>query len=425
MEKYPTISIIGGTVWGNRGAEAMLVTTVGRLRESFPDAKFHIFSYYPVKDRELVRDEKIQILSGKPISLVTHHFFGALISLLLQKIGLKIPRSKFFRVARALSKSDVLLDIGGITFSDGREKYLPFNILTIWPAMMLGVPVIKLAQAVGPFNHLPNRLMVKIFLFRCKHIFARGEKTADFLVEIGFPPDKFDTAADIAFLFKPEYSFSNENDEAVAQLIDRIDSASQQNKRIIVFSPSILVQAESQKRGLDYAVRLFSVIKKFGEKDFRYIFMPNATREGSEKAHNNDLIVIKQLKKLAGNGRLSGKLLKAIEWIDYDINTSSIRRIISGADVLVTSRYHAMISGLVLEIPTIVIGWGHKYKETMDYFGMSKYFMDFSDHEHDLADIVAAALDHKEQIKKMLRRKKESVWKLAGKQFIYLDKELA
>ncbi len=116
----------------------------------------------------------ITILSGKPLSLATRHFFGALIGAFCKKIGAGIPKGEFFKIARALAESDVLLDIGGITFSDGREKYLPFNILSIWPAMLLGVPVVKLAQAVGPFKNPLNRFLRKDFLFRCaSHLRAR------------------------------------------------------------------------------------------------------------------------------------------------------------------------------------------------------------------------------------------------------------
>lgn len=45
MAQPKTIGISGATVWGNRGAEAMLVTTVGQVRERYPDARFYLFSY--------------------------------------------------------------------------------------------------------------------------------------------------------------------------------------------------------------------------------------------------------------------------------------------------------------------------------------------------------------------------------------------
>jgi polysaccharide pyruvyl transferase WcaK-like protein len=95
--QHPVISIIGGTVWGNRGAESMLTTTIGMIRKDFPDAKFYVYSYLPKKDRELITDKNIIILSGKPSSLVTRHFFGVLLAALLKLFRIKIPNPTFSR----------------------------------------------------------------------------------------------------------------------------------------------------------------------------------------------------------------------------------------------------------------------------------------------------------------------------------------
>ena len=425
MTKAPVISIIGGTIWGNRGAESMLVTTIGRLRADFPDARFNVFSYYPAKDRELVQDELITILSGKPLSLATRHFFGALLGAVCKKIGADLPKGEFFKISRALAESDVLLDIGGITFSDGREKYLPFNILSIWPSMMLGVPVVKMAQAVGPIRKQLNRFFAKLFLTRCAYIFARGEKTAEFLRQFNYPNDKFDTVADIAFLYQPDYSLSKENEDRVNTLISHLESVKKQGKEVILFSPSILVESESQKKGLDYIGRFLDVIKTLDSKDFQYVFMPNATREGSDKGHNNDLLTIARVKAAWEVAQIQDRLLADVEWVDYDINTASIRRIIAQADVLVTSRYHAMIFGLSLEIPTVVIGWGHKYKETMAYFDLEEYSLDFGAGETNLSAIISGTLQNPKAVKEKMRKNQPKVRSLAEKQFVYLKRVLS
>jgi colanic acid/amylovoran biosynthesis protein len=425
MAKVPVISIIGGTIWGNRGAESMLVTTIGRVRAEFPNARFNVFSYYPAKDRELVKDKAITILSGKPLSLATRHFFGALLGAICRKVIGKIPGGEFFKIARALAESDVLLDIGGITFSDGREKYLPFNILSIWPAMMLGVPVVKMAQAVGPFKDPLNRFFARLFLFHCGHIFARGEKTTEFLQQFNFPKDKFDTVADIAFLYQPGYSLSNENDNKVNALISHLHAVKKLGKKVIVFSPSILVESESQKQGLDYAGRFLEVIKTLGDKDFHYLYMPNATREGSDKAHNNDLLTIARMKTAWEVAQVQDQLLADIEWVDFDINSDSIRRIIAQVNILVTSRYHAMISGLALEIPTVVIGWGHKYKETMAYFELEEYSLDFGASQSNLSAIILEILTNPNAIREKIKKNQPKVCSLAEKQFDYLERVLS
>ena len=424
MGRNPTISIIGATVWGNRGSEAMLVTTIGRLRESFPDARFNVFSYYPAKDRELVHDEKITILSGKPVSLATRHFIGALTGMLLQKVGLKIPQSRFFNIARKLTESDVLLDIGGITFSDGREKYLPFNILTIWPAMMLGVPVVKLAQAVGPFRRPLNRMMARTFLFRCKHVFARGEKTADFLAEIGFPSSRYDTVTDIAFLYRPEYSLSVENEERITDLINEIRSAKDLDKKILILSPSNLIDIQTKKEGISYSEKISKLIEKLGCENYHYVVIPNATREGVEKEHNNDLIMIDRLKHKLNSNPSTRSFIESASWINYDMNTASIRKIISSADLLITSRYHAMISGICLIKPTLVVGWSHKYEETLKFFGLEDYYVDFQDQNINLTDLVIRMFDHSSEIEKVIHEKISGAKRAAEGQFLWLDEEI-
>ncbi len=422
MVKTPTVSIIGGTIWGNRGAESMLTTTIGVIRESFPEAKFYMFSYYPGKDRSLITDENIHVLSCKPLSLLTRHFMAAFLAALLRALGLKVPQSSFFRITNALLESDMLLDVGGITFSDGREKFLPFNVLTLWPALLLKVPVVKLAQAVGPFKHWPIRLSAQLFLTRCRYIFARGEKTAEFLVDLGYPREKWTTVADVAFLYKPEYTLSSENDMTVDELVARLGSI---GKKIIVISPSILVEKQSAQKGLDYKEKFFSIIRELGVKDFHYVFIPNATREGSDQSHNNDLITLRNMRQFAENGGLPAESLASIEWVMLDVNTASIRRIISQADVLVTSRYHAMISGLCLAVPTVVIGWGHKYKETMDYFELGDYSLDFENKGLDLVDILKRALDDQAVIHEQILSHSGTVRQKAQSQFDFLKRELA
>ena len=425
MAKNPIVSIIGGTVWGNRGAESMLTTSIGMIRQDYPQAKFYVFSYYPKMDRELVNDEAITILSGKPLSLVTRHFLGALIGALLKALKLEVPRSKFFKIARALDESDVLLDVGGITFSDGREKYLPFNIMTIWPAMILGVPVVKIAQAMGPFKHWVNRVFASCFLSHCKFIFARGERTADYLRNLKIPEEQWMVAADIAFLYQPEYSLSRENDQKVDALLDKINEIKKDDKKIIVICPSILVESESDKKGLDYKGKILEIINYYKTAGgAHFIFLPNATREGSSKTANNDLLTIQRMQAAAELVFDKEFFQQSFDWVTYDLNTASIRRVISEADWLFTSRYHSMISGLCLEKRTIVIGWGHKYKETMDYFELGDCYLDFNQKDLDLNKFLRGMIDDQDMIDQKLHENKPVVVKSAIRQSLFMKEFL-
>ena len=60
------------------------------------------------------------------------------------------------RGPRQLARSQVLLDVFGVSYSDGRERFLPFNVLCNWPAMMFRVPVVKLSHAAARFSITVN-----------------------------------------------------------------------------------------------------------------------------------------------------------------------------------------------------------------------------------------------------------------------------
>lgn len=375
MNQY-RVAIIGATLWGNRGAEAMLVTTIGEIRQRQPNTKFTVYSYFPKDDRRILRDPDIRIFSARPSVLVLSHFVFSLLCWLTGLIGLRFPQVLLPESVDNLRQCDVLLDINGISFADGREKFLPFNIMMIWPAMLLKVPVVKLSQAMGPFNHPLNRISARLFLKRCRFVYARGEITAAHLREINFDPSRYAIAADIAFLYKPEYSLTSENDETVSRLTARIGQISHENGVVIGLVVSSVVYAKSQKKKQDYVGNLLRLIVDLGQA-YHFMILPNATRQKMDTPRNNDIFVINAMRQHADN-ELPKEILDKIEWVDFDINTSSSRTILTRCDLIITSRFHGMISGLTLGVPTAVIGWSHKYSEVMSQLDMDEFVVDFS-----------------------------------------------
>jgi polysaccharide pyruvyl transferase WcaK-like protein len=105
------------------------------------------------------------------------------------------------------------------------------------------------------------------------------------------------------------------------------------------------------------------------------LLFPNAVRaRHMDRLRNNDLPVIRDvIHRLAANGddlsRLTG--------IDCDINTRSIKRLIQACDLVLVSRFHAMIAALCEAVPVIVLGWSHKYLEVMEPFGMADKVFDY------------------------------------------------
>jgi colanic acid/amylovoran biosynthesis protein len=416
-QKKPVIGIIGGTITGNRGAESMLLSAIGRVKEMYPDALFKVYSYYPKQDRALVHHPQIDILSCKPAALVLRFFPFAAAEWLARKFGTRLPDSLLTNVIRSLRECDVLLDISGVSFVDGREKFLPFNILTILPAMMLGVPVVKLSQAMGSFHNPVNRLTAKMFLSRCAHVYARGAITETYLKEINIK--NMTRAADVAFSYQVQDNLTVENEDLVEALEQKIIEYKKENKTVFAFCPSSLVYGQSPK----YIDQLCALIKSLDGEPVRFLMLANSNRQISDKPRNNDLYVLRILQDYAKQTLLP-ETYQRIDWAIWDINTHSLRRLLIHCDLLLTSRFHAVISGLALSIPTLVIGWSHKYQEALADFGMDEYAVDFENANINLVDLVKKMLQNKEKIKTQLTEALEPVRASSRSQFEILKKIL-
>lgn len=402
------ISIIGATLTGNKGAEAMLETTVHYLTKQYPRVYFHIFSYYPEQDRKVINHRNSSIEDATPFSLVFKIFPFALLSFLVKLFGITLPDTMLPREVRVLRQSEMLIDIGGITFSDGREKFLPFNVLCIWPAMLLGVKVIKLSQAIGPFNNLLNRLLAGYFLPRCKYIFARGEETLKNITSL-YGGKNASYAADLAFLYNGfEYLTTRDAEGYLSEIENKLN---EKNRPVVGICPSSVVYPKAKAMGIHYEEIYATFIEDLLKRGHYVILVPNAIREQGQKLRNNDLPVIKKISDLV---HYKNNLVV----IEKDIGAAGIKKIIGLCDFFVASRFHSMIASLSLGIPTLVCGWGHKYFEVLDLFDLRGFAFDYRDLSKEVLDLkFHALLEDKEIIRVKLSSSVGEVRKNADYQF--------
>lgn len=374
---YKNISLIAATVYGNRGAEAMLCSVIGALHERAPDMHFHVFSYYPEDDRARVSASHVTIHSATPMAVALKLFPLALMFGLLR---LLFGRSAF-RLApssiRALVSSAALVDLAGVSFIAGREKFLPYNALTLLPAMLVGTPVVKMPQALGPFRGTINRLTAALVLPRCRMIWARGEGTFSNLEKSGFTRMKFERGNDVAFNFVPSYSLSNERPEAYDRVMGELAACRAAFKGVIGLCPSSVVAVTARRTGVPYESVMVELVEGLVNEGFLVVLFPNATRdESGEKERNNDLPLMRRIREncIAGSPTSAESILS----FDMDINTACIKGVIDVLDVALVSRFHAMIGALSQAVPVTVLGWSHKYAEVMALFGLEALVLDYT-----------------------------------------------
>jgi polysaccharide pyruvyl transferase WcaK-like protein len=370
------VALIAATFYGNRGAEAMLSTSIGLLRERVGKTTiFNVFSYYPKQDRELVADDHIVIHSSTPAYLVLNLLPSAILYRLFGMLRLRSIQKFLPEATQALARSQVLICLAGVSFIDGRLKFLPFNIATVLPALLLGVPVVKFAQALGPFRDKLSRLVARIILPRCKHIFARGAKTHQYLEEL-FPVAGFyDRADDVAFSFREEFSLSIGDPNRMEKSLPELHRARGEGRTIIGVCPSVVVAKRAEAAGWDYTKFMVKLISGLVGDGYSIALFPNATRaEDMDKPHNNDLPLLRRI--AAG---IDTAQLMHVTTFSGSLNAAQIHQIIKECDVAAVSRFHAMVGALVCHTPIVVIGWSHKYMEVMERFGQQDMVLDYRD----------------------------------------------
>ncbi|WP_129664967.1 polysaccharide pyruvyl transferase family protein [Phytoactinopolyspora endophytica] len=415
-----TYAVIGGTLWGNRGAEAMVATTIGRVRDHDPEASFLIMSYFPERDRELLTDPAVQVVDARPKDTVVQWMFALMVRI-AGLVGVRLPDAMLPRSVRSLRRCRALFDVSGISFHDGRLAVVAYNLMCLWPAMLLKVPVVRLSQAMGPFRHPLNRLPARAMTKRSFHTFARGRHTADHLRRLGVPDGSWRVAADIAFAYRSSDSLTSENVERVDELSAHLDRVRADGTDVVAVVPSSLVMQKMTTEGADYCALLQRLIRHLGDRGVHVVVMPNATRAGVEGLRNNDLAVITKLRDRIRTAP-DGIDPSAVSYVDFDLNTASIRRLAQPCTLLITSRFHAMVAGLALEVPTLVMGWSHKYEEILEMFGCEADAVDFSGAERHLLPMTDRMLDENDAIRERIRKNLPDVIASAQSQFDLLDR---
>jgi colanic acid/amylovoran biosynthesis protein len=390
--------ITAGTLTGNRGSEAMVTTCIQQIKNIFPTSKICIASSYPKQDFKeldkvyLKKYSDIYIYSGTPFSLI----FQSLPLSLIAKIAPWLKRNKLknFGTILDLLNSDIVFDVAGVSFIDGREKFLPFNILSIFPFLLHKRKVIKLSQAMGPFNNLINRSSANIVLNKCTKVFARGNTTMHNLEKLKNKKN---------FSLAPDITFSLRSSD--------LNIFNKRRNKYIAIAPSSLVMNKSKK----YVNEMVKIIKELQLDGFEIKFIIHSWRK-SRFSRNNDLIVAKKI-----NSQLKHK----IELLGLDKNSMEIRKEISNFQLIIVSRFHAMISALCTATPLLVIGWSHKYKEILDLFEMeSEYCVDYLHFDRRLViKKIYSIYNNTDQISNSINKYLPKIKKETNKIFISILKD--
>ena len=387
MPQPVRIAIIGAALSANKGAAAMVESVMARLPNEMGECHFDVLTTYPEADESRVPEGVDAAVVGlQPVRLALVEFPIACLALVARTLRLPLfwVRS---RGCRTMLDSAVVVDVAGISFADGRGfAIVVYNALMTGVPLLLGVPVVKAAQALGPFQSMPNKWLAPLVLRRVKTVCARGARTREHLDSLGGV-----NAVDVADL-----AFSL--DEAAGLPIEVSSALGSIDSNFIVVMPSAVVRGIFEAKGGDYVTAMASLVSEIRNKTGRSVVIaPHSYRAGLPEGRMNDGPVCREVASAcAGDIQVLG--------LDADLTAGELRHLVALSSVLVTSRFHAMISGLATSTPTVVVGWSHKYKEVLDDFGLSSLGLDSSalNNPSEIADVVARVLSTRDELSQQI-----------------------
>lgn len=365
------IAVTAASFCGNKGAAAMLRSGIKQLLERYgDDLNITLMSTYPGRDREIIAamPEKygfINVVNAKPEKLLFLAFPLAVLYRLFGKIPLLQKAFLYNRIIRAYSECDMVVDMAGISFADSRGFVMnTYAFVCAAVPTLCGTPVCKYSQALGSFKNPYNRFLAKRILPKMRLICARGEITKSNLAGIGIT-ENVRLCADGAFTMTEVGEYT----ENVNRLCE---SDSFYSGRIAGVSISSVVDKRCRKLGIDYKKIMTEFINRLTSNGWSVLIIANAARGDSSRPRNNDLPICGEV-YAAVNDKSN------VRFYRKEMYPEELRLLIGGCEVLAASRFHAMIGALEKEVPVLLVGWSHKYKEVLDMFGLGEYAADYSE----------------------------------------------
>jgi colanic acid/amylovoran biosynthesis protein len=338
--------ITGITGLRNRGVEALTVPTIEQLSQRQPNLSFDVLTKTPDYDALRLQQSRAQPIEDC-LTKPPQTRLGKLRARVSQLY--KPQAANYKAVVDSLKKASVVIASGGDVFSSDYGA-LPRHLLPLEIALDAGVPVVFLAQSIGPFKHKAEAEAWAAVARRSKLITVREKISYDYVTqELGISEDLVKFTADPAFLLVPS------SPEQTANMLNFYGI--KKDRPTIALGVS---QGISRYASCNYDQHLkawYEVVQLLlNELDAEVVLVPHV----QEIAANNDdrILATNLIRLLDFNPR--------VHVMSADHTASEFKGLISACDMVISERMHAAIAGLSSGVCTVAIGYSIKAEGIMD-----------------------------------------------------------
>ncbi|WP_047551001.1 polysaccharide pyruvyl transferase family protein [Psychroserpens sp. Hel_I_66] len=360
----------------NKGAELMLHSVSQRLNKD-KNYKFHLvkgFNCYGPTEK-FNRLGMFQIFEFQRFKIKLEKLFEQ-------------PRLERFGLVK-LEHVDAILDASGFQFGDQWVDTYNKNYISKFKDYYSKykknhTKVILLPQAFGPFKEPLSREIIELVYAQADVLFARDKTSYKHLTTVFGQSDKIKMAPDFTILVKPEISLN---------LYNKV------NNRVCIVVNSKMISHTNREVANAYTNFILKLSKELIKKDEQLTLL---NHEGEQ-----DLKLIKEIYDQIDN---KDKVI-----ILNDLDGLSIKAAIGKSKLLISSRFHGVVSGLNQRVPTFCTSWSHKYSELLADYGLENNLLDVNDLEDSYSKVLDGLANPdryiaKTEILTSIEKQTETMW---------------
>lgn len=332
---------IRGIDFINKGAELMLAAIQQELATWNPRpasvAQLRVGSFADRSHRGLGHLLRVD-LNAKRVRL-----FNPLIGPLSAILGNTLPTS-LINAKQLFRERDVLaiFDASGFSYGDQLGAWnceLMAFLSARWKRQ--GKKIILLPQALGPFNNYAVKASFRKVLQNADLVYARDQVSLTNVLNAYGPQPNLRQSPDITI---------------AVDSLPQSEPGTLSNAVAVIPSQRMLDRTDVmvQQRYLD---TLIAVVNYLGQRGLKCKIVVHETK---------DLPLARELQQRTRN---IGELVTVDDAL-------VLKHVLGRVDVVVSSRFHGLVSALSQGVPVIAMGWSHKYRELLEDFGVAEYLLE-------------------------------------------------
>ena len=374
---------IHGAGFSNKGAELMLGTLVTELQRRIPGVLCCRRPEAPYPQMCEYGLLPILTFGSRHAEGGFYHWRGELISRLISRRQLR--RHNLVRA----DEVDAFLDISGYAFGDKIEiRYLQRLEAKAAAYARRGKPVLLLPQMFGPFEKPGYRDAFRSAM-RCVDVAYARERVSHACAAAAMDdPSRLKLAPDITIFAEP-----TPNDFAGVP----------ENPFACIVPNQRMVTVGAAEWGGKYLDLLLGAAREILRQDLDVLLIIHETSGADEELARQVAAVLDAGSRVRIVNEPQPLRLKALFW---------------KSRLLVSSRYHGIVSALSGGTPSILLGWAHKYEELAADFGVTECVFHASDPPERMIELTRALLMDDPAMrrkclgerKQLLRHQNESMW---------------